>query len=103
AHRLPKGNRNPGTGPRNRLKSGFQAPQGISNVRFMSVRVRCRRRQGKIQRPVKDSFTHMQFLTAITLIPLGTTLAEAYSPHTWDTPFIYGVAGFSIFCILNYV
>lgn len=52
---------------------------------------------------LKDSFTHMQFLTAITLIPLSTTLAEAYSPHTWDTPFIYGVAGFSIFCILNYV
>jgi phytol kinase len=52
---------------------------------------------------LKDSFTYMQFWAAIMLIPLGTTLAEAYSPHTWDTPFIYGVAGFSIFCILNYV
>lgn len=49
----------------------------------------------------RHSFTQMQFMAALAIIPLGTTLAEAYAPHTWDTPFIYGVAGISIIGILS--
>jgi phytol kinase len=51
----------------------------------------------------KDSFTSAQFVASLVVIPIGTTLAEAYSPHTWDTPFIYGVAGAALICILNFI
>jgi phytol kinase len=40
-----------------------------------------------------SAFTLPQFIAALATIPIATTLAEAFSPHTWDTPFIYGVAG----------
>jgi dolichol kinase len=36
-----------------------------------------------------------QFLLALLLVPVLTTLAEAWSPHTWDGPFLYAVGGAS--------
>ncbi|MBI3866474.1 MAG: hypothetical protein HY290_31725 [Planctomycetia bacterium] len=33
-----------------------------------------------------SSFTTVQFVVALLTVPLLMTLAEAYSPHTWDTP-----------------
>ena len=51
----------------------------------------------------RDSFTPAQFMAALALIPLGTTLAEAFSPHTWDTPFIYGTAGVLLIGILSFL
>jgi phytol kinase len=51
----------------------------------------------------RSYFTPAQFLAAVTLIPVSTTLAEAFSPHTWDTPFIYGTAGVTMGCILNFL
>lgn len=38
-------------------------------------------------------FTKLQFIFAMILVPIGATLAEAKSPHTWDSPFIFGVCG----------
>jgi phytol kinase len=34
-------------------------------------------------------FTAPQFLVLLVVVPIATTLAEAFSPHTWDTPFIF--------------
>jgi len=51
----------------------------------------------------RDSFTPAQFMAALALIPIGTTLAEAFSPHTWDTPFIYGTAGVLLIGILSFL
>jgi len=35
-----------------------------------------------------DSFSPTQLWAALLLVPASITLAEAVSPHTWDTPFI---------------
>lgn len=47
----------------------------------------------------KSSFTINQFYAILAILPLVSTLAEAYSPHTWDTPLIFLVG----FVSLNYV
>ena len=31
-------------------------------------------------------FTTIQLVLALAIVPLAMTLAEAFSPHTWDTP-----------------
>jgi dolichol kinase len=36
-----------------------------------------------------QSFTTTQFLILLAVVPVVATLAEALSPHTWDTPFIF--------------
>lgn len=43
-----------------------------------------------------DSFTPTQFVAALALIPLAMTLAEATSPHTWDTPFLMFSGAFCV-------
>lgn len=48
-------------------------------------------------------FTSPQFIAALVTIPLAATLAEAFSPHTWDSPFIYGVTGLLLIGIVNLV
>lgn len=37
----------------------------------------------------QEYLTADQFILAICLIPITMTLAEAFSPHTWDGPFLY--------------
>jgi phytol kinase len=43
----------------------------------------------------RDYFNHGQFVCALIAVPIVMTLAEALSPHTWDTPLLlfcgYGV------------
>ena len=39
------------------------------------------------------SFTQLQFIIALILIPFLMTLIEAFSPHTWDTPTLF-LAGY---------
>lgn len=34
-------------------------------------------------------FTHPQFVAGLVLVPVLMTLAEALSPHTWDSPLIF--------------
>jgi dolichol kinase len=42
-----------------------------------------------------------QFLLALFVIPITMTLAEAWSPHTWDGPFLYLSGGASTVLILE--
>ncbi len=44
-------------------------------------------------------FTPLQFGVAMAAVPVLMTLAEAFSPHTWDTPFLYLVGYLSLFAI----
>ena len=39
------------------------------------------------------SFTSLQFIGALLIVPMAITLAEAFSPHTWDTPYMFLVGG----------
>ncbi|HYG17069.1 MAG TPA: hypothetical protein VEC12_15025 [Bacteroidia bacterium] len=45
-------------------------------------------------------FTGQQMVWALLLFPIGVTLAEAYSPHTWDSPFIFLVGGLVLMFII---
>jgi len=45
------------------------------------------------------AFTPGQLIAAITVLPLLMTLAEAFSPHTWDTPFLFLVGYLTLFGI----
>ncbi|SFP71116.1 phytol kinase [Nitrosomonas cryotolerans] len=44
-------------------------------------------------------FNSVQLITALFTIPILITLAEAFSPHTWDSPLIYGTGGVSMMVI----
>lgn len=46
------------------------------------------------------SFTPNQFFVAMLVVPLLVTLAEAFSPHTWDNPLMFLVGYMSIFLIM---
>jgi phytol kinase len=50
-----------------------------------------------------NSFSFMQFLLAIVVVPILLTLAEAWAPHTWDTPFLFSASGLVLggICILH--
>jgi hypothetical protein len=52
---------------------------------------------------VHTSFSTPQFFAALLLIPIAGTLAEAFSPHTWDTPFIFLVTGGLLLVIVHLV
>ena len=41
----------------------------------------------------REFYSDEQFAVALGAIPMALTLAEAFSPHTWDTPFIIIVGG----------
>ena len=45
------------------------------------------------------SFTSLQFYILLVALPILMTLAEAKSPHTWDTPFLYAVGMLSIYLV----
>ena len=47
-----------------------------------------------------DYFTATQFIAAMLIMPIGFTLGEAFSPHTWDNPFIVAIGFFfTWFCL----
>lgn len=48
-------------------------------------------------------FDSRQFIAALLMVPILITLAEAFSPHTWDSPLIYAVGGVSLIGILHFV
>jgi dolichol kinase len=48
-------------------------------------------------------FTPVQFVVALITVPILLTLAEALSPHTWDSPFMFLVGGVALILIVNYV
>eukprot|EP01062_Namystynia_karyoxenos_P059767 TRINITY_DN5117_c2_g1_i1.p1 TRINITY_DN5117_c2_g1~~TRINITY_DN5117_c2_g1_i1.p1 ORF type:complete len:479 (+),score=162.83 TRINITY_DN5117_c2_g1_i1:71-1438(+) len=44
-------------------------------------------------------FSGTQLVAAYASLPISMTLAEAYAPHTWDTPFLFGIGGLGVFLI----
>ncbi|CAN0318769.1 unnamed protein product, partial [Ascophyllum nodosum] len=47
-----------------------------------------------------DFETFWEFLAALLLLPTALTLAEAFSPHTMNTPFMMGVGGVILYGII---
>lgn len=47
-------------------------------------------------------FTSNQLFIAFFILPITITLIEAFSPHTWDSPFLLGGAGIGTIGILYY-
>jgi phytol kinase len=50
---------------------------------------------------MRGQLAPQQLVPALALIPLAMTLAEAWSPHTWDGPFLYGAGGLSTIAVLE--
>ena len=48
-------------------------------------------------------FTSGQFLFLIVTMPILMTLTEAYSPHTWDNPFLYLVGSSCIWLAIHFL
>ena len=46
-------------------------------------------------------FSQIQFIVALTILPIIMTLAEAFSPHTWDSPFLFLVGYLSLYAITS--
>ncbi|MGC3969262.1 MAG: hypothetical protein QM775_18455 [Pirellulales bacterium] len=93
----------------NVLGDGLAEPVGVALGRheyrchaLFSQRTYCRTLEGSacvflsgllavlILRP---EFAPVQFYLALLLVPISAALAEAYSPHTWDAPFLFLVVG----------
>ncbi len=49
-----------------------------------------------------EYFTPLEFILAMLLIPIIMTLTEAYSPHTWDTPFLMFTGYVSLMLIMQF-
>ena len=48
-----------------------------------------------------EALNQHQFILALLIIPIAMTLAEAFSPHTWDGPLLYLVGGTSTVIVLE--
>jgi len=48
-------------------------------------------------------FTTSQFIWALLIIPALMTIAEAFSPHTWDSPLMYLTGYLSLFGIMIFI
>lgn len=48
-------------------------------------------------------FTLPQFIVALLTIPALMTLSEAFSPHTWDSPFMFFTGYLSLFGIMTFI
>ena len=51
---------------------------------------------------VNDFDTTLQFALAMLFVPILMTLTEAYSPHTWDTPFLMFTGYVSLMLIMQF-
>ncbi len=50
---------------------------------------------------MRSQLESTQFFLALLVIPVAMTLAEAWSPHTWDGPFLYLAGGASTVAVLE--
>lgn len=48
-------------------------------------------------------FNATQLAVALLVMPMLITLAEAFSPHTWDSPLIYAAGGVSLMGVFHYL
>ena len=46
-------------------------------------------------------FTLIQLVAALLVVPVSITLAEAFSPHTWDSPLIYASGGGTLILVFS--
>ena len=49
-----------------------------------------------------EFFTDIQFVLAMLFVPILMTLTEAYSPHTWDTPFLMFTGYTSLLLVMQF-
>lgn len=47
----------------------------------------------------RDSFTLVQYLITLLILPIAVTITEAKSPHTWDSPLIFLICGICLLLI----
>ena len=47
--------------------------------------------------------TKTRFLVALFSVPIGMTAAEAFAPHTWDTPFLFLVGAALVWFLFDCV
>ena len=47
-----------------------------------------------------EVFPQATLILMFLVLPLLMTITEAYSPHTWDNPFLYLVGGLAVYFIL---
>jgi phytol kinase len=50
-----------------------------------------------------DAFTTLQLVIALLWIPIAMTIAEAVSPHTWDSPLLFFAGAFCVAVIKQLV
>jgi dolichol kinase len=50
---------------------------------------------------LQEQLTSNQLVLALLIIPIAMTLAEAFSPHTWDGPFLYLTGGISTVLVIE--
>jgi len=50
---------------------------------------------------LNEQLTSTELILALIIIPISMTLAEAFSPHTWDGPFLYLTGGVSTVLVLE--
>lgn len=50
----------------------------------------------------QSSFNHAEFICALIVVPITMTFAEAFAPHTWDTPFLFFI-GYMILYLIKYI
>lgn len=48
----------------------------------------------------RSSFSSSEFIWALIVLPLAMTMAEAFSPHTWDTPFLF-LTGYTLLYLIK--
>jgi dolichol kinase len=46
-----------------------------------------------------SSFTAAEFIIALITVPIVMTLTEAWSPHTWDTPFLFLIGYLNLYLV----
>jgi phytol kinase len=51
----------------------------------------------------RGGFSPAQFWVALLTTPLLMTIAEAVSPHTWDTPLMFLAGGLSLLAIVTFI
>jgi phytol kinase len=50
----------------------------------------------------RSSFSHAELICALIVVPMAMTIAEAFAPHTWDTPFLF-FSGYVTLYLIKYL
>ena len=47
-------------------------------------------------------FTTPELIAALIVVPITLTVAEAFTPHTWDQPFLIGFGSAALFLVKHF-